>query len=409
VNLTARRDGSSRFGSNNRFHNFGAIGAAWLFSQESFIKDHITFLSFGKLRASYGTSGNDQIGDYQFLSLYEPVTYSNQYQGTIGLQPTGLTNPYIQWELTKKLQAGIDLGFIQDRVLVNANYYYNTSANQLLYYSLPIATGFTEIYRNFPATVVNSGLELAINTINIQKQVFSWSTNFNITIPRNKLKAFPDLASSNYANQLMIDKPLSIIKQFKFAGVNPETGRYQYLGADGAVTSSPVSITDQIVLFTPDPRWYGGLQNSLSFKGFSLDLLLQFVKQKVNNNYTLGLTNSVGRGTANQTVSVLSRWQEKGDNASIQKFSSLSDFSIGATSSNADVTDASYVRLKNCSFSWNLPPDWLKKAHLTKGRIFIQGQNLLTFTKYKGLDPESLGISSLPPLRVWTVGVQLTL
>jgi TonB-linked SusC/RagA family outer membrane protein len=408
VNLTARRDGSSRFGNNNRFHNFGAIGAAWLFSQENFIKNHITFLSFGKLRASYGTSGNDQIGDYQFLSLYEPVSYSNQYQGVTGLRSKGLTNPYIQWEQTKKLQTGIDVGFIKDHILVNINYYYNTSANQLLFYSLPIATGFTGIYKNFPATVMNSGWEISLNTVNIQKKDLDWSTNFNITIPKNKLKAFPDLASSNYADQLVIGKPLSIFKQFKFAGVNSETGEYQYLGADGVLTNSPIFITDQTVLFNPDPKWYGGIQNSVSFNGFVLDVFFQFVKQEARNN-NFGLTSSVGRGTANQNVDVLDRWQKPGDHAHVQKFSSLVNFSIDPTSSDAGITDASYIRLKNLSLSWNLPSTWLKTSHLTRARIFIQGQNLLTFTKYKGLDPESLSISSLPPLRVWTFGVQVTL
>jgi TonB-linked SusC/RagA family outer membrane protein len=408
VNLTARRDGSSRFGSNNRFHNFGAIGAAWLFSQESFIKDHIAFLSFGKLRASYGTSGNDQIGDYQFLSLYAPITYDNQYQGAIGLQSTGLTNPYIQWELTKKLQAGIDMGFIQDRILVNANYYYNTSSNQLLYYSLPIATGFTGIYRNFPATVANLGWEFAINTINVQKKCLNWSTSFNITIPKNRLKKFPNLSSSSY-NLLVIGESIATARLYKFAGVNTETGKYQYMGADGVVTSSPISLTDQTVLFNPDPKWYGGLQNSLSFKGFTLDALFQFVEQKARD-YTFGLTNAVGRGTLNQNTAVLNRWQQEGDHNKVQKFSSLSNFSIdNRLASNAAISDASYIRLKNLSFSWNMPPAWLKTSSLAKGRIFIQGQNLLTFTKYNGLDPESLSISSLPPLKVWTLGIQLTL
>jgi TonB-linked SusC/RagA family outer membrane protein len=158
VNLTARRDGSSRFGINNQFHNFGAAGAAWIFSKEDFLKSALPFISFGKLRGSYGTTGNDLIGDYAFLSRYSTFTVANPYRGVVGLLPAGLSNADLQWEETKKMQFGIDLGFMNDRILIGVNYFNNTSSNQLLAYTLPYTSGFANIPAvNFPATIQNSG------------------------------------------------------------------------------------------------------------------------------------------------------------------------------------------------------------------------------------------------------------
>ncbi len=159
VDITARRDGSSRFGPANQFHDFGSAGAAWVLSQTDLFKKHLPTVNFAKLRASYGTTGNDQIADYKYLNLYTPTTAAVPYQGSTGLYVNGLTNPYIQWERTKKIQAGIDLGFLTDRLVLNVTYAHNTSSNELLYYGLPIITGFPNIISNFPATLTNTSWE----------------------------------------------------------------------------------------------------------------------------------------------------------------------------------------------------------------------------------------------------------
>src|SRR5207244_2033054 len=145
-------------------HNFWSAGGAWIFSEEDLIKNSLSFLSHGKLRASYGTTGNDQIGEYQYLSLYNPTTFGVPYQGANGLAPNGLPNPFLQWEETRKLQFGLDLGFLKDRILFNSGYFLNRSSNQLLGYALPYVTGFGSINSNFPATVENSGWEFSLNT-----------------------------------------------------------------------------------------------------------------------------------------------------------------------------------------------------------------------------------------------------
>lgn len=418
VDLTARRDGSSRFGPQNQFHDFGAVGLSWIFSQESFIKNNLSFVSFGKLRASYGTTGNDQIGNYTFLSLYSPVVPGIPYQGATGLAPIGLTNPYLEWELTKKSEVGIDLGFLHDRILFNLSYYENRSSNQLLEYSLPWLTGFQGITENFPATIQNSGFEVTFSTINVKTRDFTWSTHINLSHNQNKLAAFPNLATSTYAGgALVVGRPLTDIPVFHYLGVNPITGVYQFSDGKKGTTPTPDTAANfletRVGLVNTAPVLFGGLENSFQYKGFELDILFQFAK-KIAPNYFFGtfLPGLFDGGQANQPAYVLNRWQKSGDIASHQRYSSgygLAEEWLDAIQSDASYSDASYIRLKNLSLSWQLPHNWKKGAHIQNASLFIHGQNLLTITRYKGLDPETQSSTSLPPLRILTFGLQVGL
>jgi TonB-dependent starch-binding outer membrane protein SusC len=412
INITARRDGSSRFGSKNQFHNFASIGGAWIFTSERFIKNNLSFLSFGKMRGSYGTTGNDQIGDYRYLNLYTPINAGVPYQNTSAIEVTALPNPYLQWEKTKKLQFGLDLGFVKDRILLTVNYVRNTSSNQLLSYALPVMTGFPGIISNFPATIQNTAWELSLNVTNIKANHFNWSTNFNLTVPENKLISFPDLATSTYASLLVIGEPITVTKAYHFLGVDQLNGVFQFSDSHGNPTTTPNNLTDKTVLINTLPKFYGGFQNNLKYKGLQLDFLFQFVKQ-IGSNYLYNYANVPGqfvRGYNNEPVTVLNRWQKAGDVSSIQKVSqnfSLSGSADNFRFSDAVYSDASYIRLKNLSLSWQLPDKWLRMAHLQSSRIYIQGQNLLTITDYQGMDPENMSSTSLPPLRVITLGLQI--
>jgi len=409
INLTGRRDGSSRFGPADRFHNFGSIGVGWIFSEENFTKKYFPCLSFGKLRASYGTTGSDQIGNYGFMSLYQPITVGVPYQGGTALEPNRFTNPFLQWEETKKLEFGLETGFFKDRILLTASFFRNRSSNQLLSYTLPLFTGFGSVTRNFPATVQNTGWELVLNTHNLETPGFSWETNFNITIPSNKLVAFPNLATSTYASTLIIGEPVTTRKLPDFYRVNPETGKYEFLDSKGNPTYTPVR-GDYIPVNTGTPRFYGGLGNTLRYKGIQLDFLFQFVDQ-LGKNYRFG--NNPGTfARGNQPSYVLERWQNPGDVTSVQRFDGAGKISRQydlANLSNASYSDASYIRLKNVAVSWQLPMQWIRRAHLQSCSIYAQGQNLLLITKYKGLDPETLSSRTLPPLRVITAGIKLGL
>jgi TonB-dependent starch-binding outer membrane protein SusC len=412
LNLSGRRDGSSRFGAADQFHYFGSVGGAWLFSQEELIKDNLPFISLGKLRGSWGVTGNDQIGNYQFMSLYSPVSEAVPYQNISGLAPNGLPNPYLQWEETKKLQFGVDLSVLRDRIVFTTNYVHNRSSNQLLQYALPIVTGFNGILQNFPATIQNTAWEFMVNTTNIKGKNFTWTSSINLTIPENKLVSFPNLSTSTYASSLIIGKPVGSFMTYHFLGVDPTTGVYQFADSHGNATSSPNYQTDRTAFVNTAPRFYGGLENSFAYKGFRASFLLQFVKQTGGTNDYFGFTSPPGYKSSNQPVSVLKRWQEPGDITDIERYNSnrsLITPYFTAQASDAGFSDASFIRLRNLSLSYTFPDKWGKKTGIRNMRIYVQGQNLLTLTKFHGMDPENQSINSLPPLRVLTAGVQVGL
>jgi len=411
-NLTGRRDGSSRFGSRSQFHNFAALGIAWIFSNLKVIQNNLSFLSFGKLRASYGTTGSDQIGDYQFLSLYSPVPQDVPYQGIPNYQPNGIANPYLEWEETKKLQFGLDLGFLKDRILFGANYYENRSSNQLSNYSLPKTAGFNVIAMNQAYKIQNSGWEMVLSTTNTTKG-FLWSSSFNLTVPNSRLIDYPDLVKSSVNSTAVIGKPLSSIRLFHFLGVNPSTGVYEFADKDGNPTITPNDLLDKTVIIDLAPKFYGGIQNTVTIRNFQLDFLFSYVKQIAQNNaFGNGTPGMFSVGNGNQLASLSGRWKKPGDFAVIQRFSTGTDLDQSLSNvyqSDAAWSDASYLRLKNLSISWTIPARWKKAARLENCRLFLQGQNLWTLTGYSGLDPETKSSNTLPPLRVITLGVKASL
>ena len=405
VNLTARRDGSSRFGPGKQFGNFGAAGIGWIFSKEKFFEDNFSLLSFGKLRASYGTTGNDQITDYQYLSTYTPI--SPTYEGTSGLRPTQLTNPYFAWEVVKKLEVGIDLGFLKDRILLSGTYYRNRTGNQLVGEPLPSVTGFTSVQANLPAVVQNTGMELTLNTINIRSNAFKWTTSANLTLPSNKLVAFPGLSAfPGYENVYVVGKSLFIKKVYHFTGVNPQTGLYSF--ATKNANGTPSTPQDQVVSKPITQKFYGGILNSFSYKGFQLDVFIQYVSQ-LGYNYQYSMSTPPGYYNNNQPTAVLGRWTSAGDLTAIQRFTT-SDYNSYGTLLQSDrvITSASFLRLKNLALSYTLPGNWKGRLHLQNARIYLQCQNLFTITHYPGLDPETAGLV-LPPLRMVTAGLQVNL
>jgi len=412
VNFSARRDGSSRFGSENQFNNFAAIGGGWVFSKESLFKNQLSFISFGKLRGSYGMTGNDQIGDYKFLNLYNPISVGVAYQGATGIGIAGLPNPHLKWEETKKSQFGLDLGILQDRILLTVNYFNNRSSNQLLSYALPNLTGFGNIIDNFPATVRNYGLEFVVNIAAVKSKYFSWTSNINLTLPKNKLVAFPNISASSYASTYIVGQPVSLAKTYHLVGVDPAIGVYQFADSTGKSTFAPDYSKDRTILQNSSPSCFGGFENSFSYKGFELDIFFQFVKQKAVSD-RFGIGTGVGVFNINQPTWVLDRWQKPGDITTIQKYSStnkyFSQLSNAESSSDAAWMDASYIRLKNLSLAWQVPNTWKHKLSLKNAQLYVHAQNLITITNYKGLDPETKSIQSLPPLKVLTIGIRIGL
>lgn len=404
LNLTGRRDGSSRFGPGKQFANFGAVGAAWIFSQERLIEDNLSFLSYGKIRGSYGITGNDQIGDYRFLDAWGP--YERNYGNTSALYPMWLYNPNYGWESNKKLEAALELGFFNDRLLISTAYFRNRSGNQLVEYTLPTQTGFYGITANLPALIQNKGWELAINTDNIRNLNFRWSSTFTLTLPENKLLDFPDLETSTYAYQYAIGVPLNLIYGFKSLGVNPETGYYHYLDVD---EDGNYNINDYQVHGHLDPKFYGGFRNAVSYKGLEADIFIEF-RNQLGMNYIGSLygARQIPGSMYSQPKLVMDRWQESGDITDIEKYSTIvSSTTSRIVNSDAVFGDASFIRLKNVSLSYTLPRSIVSHIKAQAMRIYMQGQNLITITNYKGSDPESRNLFTMPPLTTYTLGLQL--
>ncbi|HZY82824.1 MAG TPA: SusC/RagA family TonB-linked outer membrane protein [Cyclobacteriaceae bacterium] len=406
-NLTARRDGSSRFGPDRRFSNFGAIGAAWIFSEDFFKNSSV--LSFGKVRSSVGVTGNDQIDDYGYLDSYSAYPYP--YQGRSGLIPTLLANPDYSWEKTLKTEVAIDLGFFNDRIGLSTAYYNNESSNQLTGYNLPTITGFSSMQYNLPATVRNTGVELMLRSDNLKTADVSWNTTATLTIPRNKLVSYPGIETSPNANQWQVGKPLAETKKFHYIGVDPQTGLHKFEDRDGngSGTQSP---GDLVAGGWTGQKYFGSITNTIRYRELELMFMIQFANQ-VGRKYSTALLVFPAPGSmANQPVEVMERWQNPGDATTIQKFTQRpagsTAYLYSALSDNL-ATDASFTRLKNVSLSYNLPERLIRPLKVQALRVFFQGQNLLTFTKYIGMDPEPTIPNSLPPLRVLTGGLQISI
>jgi len=398
LNISGRRDGSSRFGPGKQFGDFGAVGAGWVFSEENFMKK-FSFLNYGKIRTSAGVTGNDRIGDYQYIARWGTSSAALPYQGVSGLYPINLENPDFAWERNRKLEAAIELGFLQDRVFVSADYYRSRSDNQLIGYTLPTQTGFSSITANRNAVLENRGWEFMINTTNVKMRNFTWKTAFNITIPRSELVAYPNLATSSYSTLLVIGQPVTIRKYLQYQGVDPTTGIYQLNGIN--LTTNRTEIRDL------GQRLYGGFQNTVTYKGWSLDVFFHVVQQ--SGLSSINFTAPGGR--SNQPVTVLKRWQNKGDITDVQKFSTtgapVTQFSYYSNYSSARVVNASFIRLKNVSISYEFDHRVIQQLKVASLRVYFQGQNLLTFSPYQNGDPETLSFTTAP-IRMLSAGIQAT-
>lgn len=408
-NITGRRDGSSRFGPNRRFHNFGAIGVGWILSEEAFLKNGVPFVSFAKLRGSYGTTGNDQIGNYRFMSLYGIGNQGIPYQGGSISMPMQLPNPNLEWEETRKLQLGVDLRLLKDRMAITVNYNRNRTSNSLTYVQMPTISGFDRFLKNIPALIQNTGWEFSVSNINIDSKQLRWTSNFNLTIPRNKLLSFPGLETSTLRGYMEIGHPLNIGKVAPFYGIDPNTGNYQVRDRHGNPVSNPAE-EDRTIITYDGPRWYGGFENSISYKGFTLDFLFQFTKQYGFDLLTLGApgffsTSYSTQVLGNQLSTVMQRWRKPGDNTIYQRFSSNASNSY-TNSGDLAYKNLSFVRMKNVVLSYNIEGRLKQRIKMQQLRLYINAQNLFTITRYQGLDPETQSIFSLPPLRMVTIGVQ---
>lgn len=407
VNLSARRDGSSRFGPGKQFGNYGAIGAAWIFTEEPRIKKSLNFLSFGKIRGSYGTTGSDVVSDYQYLTRWSSIS-TYPYAGSSSLVPIQHSNDKYHWPTNRKLEAALDFGILKNRVSFSVAWYRSRCNDQLVYFPLSIYTGFSSVIANSPANVENKGLEFMLNAKVIDTKNFIWTLNFNTGKNKNKLLSYPNIEQSPYRDVYVVGQPLNIVRKLHYTGVDPQTGLYTFEDRfkDGTISTSSDS-TDDRYIFDANPKFTGGLGSTFRFKGIELNLFCYIVKQKGINAL---FTPAAVPGSINNTSLYVfnNRWRKPGDVVSVAKFTTMPDPSYGNFSQSDGVyTDASYIRLSNVSLTYSLPEKLIKRTGLQMVQIRLTAQNLFTITNYKGVDPETQNFGGMPPAKIITGGINL--
>lgn len=375
LTLTARADGSSKFGANNRYGYFPAASFAWRLAEEKFIKKY-SWINELKVRASIGLTGNDGISDFSSLGLYGG---GFNYGGVSGTAPIQLPNPDLKWESTLQKGIGFDLGIFDDRLSLNVDLYMNKTSDLLLDRPIPSSTGYTSITANI-GDLENKGIEVMLNTKNI-KGAFTWNTSFNIAANRNKVLKLnngqPITDQGRGGNWVVEGEPIGVFYGYRCLGVDPTTGNlvYEDISRDGELNSD-----DLTKIGDPNPDFTAGMTNNFSYGNFDLSVFLHsMIGNDIFNGTWIYLQS--GTGEDNQTTAMLRRWMKPGDITDIPR--------EGDTyKSSRFIENGSFMRIKNVTLSYSIPASVLSKVKLKSLRIYASGQNLYTFTTYTGMDPE---------------------
>ncbi len=375
-----RVDGSSRFGKENRYGAFPAISAGWIISEENFLKSSDA-LSFLKLRASLGRTGNAEIGNFSSLTLYSASAYAD----IAGLIATQIGVPKLGWERTDQFDIGLDFGLLKNRISGEIDYFKKNTQDLLLNIPLPATNGFTSLTKNI-GSMENKGWEFVVNA-NALTGDFKWTISANVSTYRNKVTKLvaPVPPGSRTLGRLAVGQPYGQFYGRKYMGVDPNNGDALYMTADGKTTNT-YSLAVDTILGNPNPDYYGGFNNRFSYKGFDLDIQSQFVKGADLYNIA-GFFQSVnGDYFDNQTVDQMAYWKKPGDVTNIPQPRLYAG--NGGSKSSRWVQDGSYFRIKSVNLGYNLPRALVTRARIESARIYVAGTNLLTRTKYKGYDPE---------------------
>ena len=414
LEFSARVDGSTRFGENNQYGFFPAGSAAWRVSEESFMDD-VDWISELKLRASYGVTGNDQIGFFPQLGLFGA---GNNYARTPGIVPAQIANDDLQWERVTQADVGFDLGLFNDRIFLTTAFYQKTTNDLILEVPVPRSQGYNQYARNV-GTMENLGIDVGLETRNFVGE-FQWTTNFNLGWLKNEVTDLVEEIPSGvqFATE---GQPLGYFNLIPYEGVDPVTGKPLWRNAEGLVTTSPSAGTDRRRVGKVLPTFTGGLTNTFSYKGVSLNALLQFETGRdiYNDTYRFLMNNA----SFNVHENYLTAWQERGDITSVPRNFAFDAVDNSTRQSSRWLQDGSYLRLRSVTLSYRLPSSVMDGLNISRARIYVRGTNLLTFdgiTDGTG-DPEvntggnfgvlNSGVSffTAPQQRAITGGVSVTL
>ncbi|WP_217602864.1 TonB-dependent receptor [Chitinophaga sp. GbtcB8] len=378
LGASVRTDGSSRFGPNNRWGTFPAVSAGWVISQEDFLKSQQT-LSFLKLRASYGFTGNAEIGEYQYLSLYN----ISNYPGLPGFVPSQLANPDLHWEKTKQFDVGLEFGLFKGRLSGEVDYYDKKTSDLLLAVNIPSTTGYSFITQNL-GKLSNKGVELTLNSINFDGP-FRWTTSFNIAYNKNRITDIQGQIIEAGQQRAVEGEAIGAFFLQKYLGVDPATGDALYEDKDGKPTTSYNQAVRKVV-GNSNPDFTGGFNNTFSYKGFDLSAFFTFVQgNEIYNRAGVYQSASFGGSLDNQTTEVLARWQKPGDITNVPRVS-LS-YPTGQRASSRWIYDGSYIRLKTVTLGYNIPKSVMAALKISSARVYVSGYNLWTKADYIS-DPE---------------------
>jgi TonB-linked SusC/RagA family outer membrane protein len=449
-----RADGSSKFRDDNKWSYFPSGAVAWRLSSEPFMQQ-FSFLSDAKLRASWGITGNNRVSEYATYARVDfPISGYYSYNNTLqqGAVLSSMENKDLKWENTTQTDAGIDLGFFKQRLTLTADYYKKVTSNLLLNAALPPTTGYNAAYKNIGKTS-NEGFEIGFSSINIDKPDFVWSSSFNIAFNKSKVIALSQnqesITSAISWDQWYASVPLYITKIGQPLGqmygyisdgvyqysdfdrlanggyllkdnvptngntrsaIQPGDAKYKDLNGDGIVNDY-----DRTVIGRGFPVHIGGFSNNFRYKNFDLNIFFQwsYGNDIVNANR---LNFEIGNKTyLNQYQSFQARWTPDNTNTTMPRAGGQ----YGYVYSTRIIEDGSYLRLKTAALGYNLPVKVLNKVKIKSCRFYVAAQNILTWTKYTGSDPEvSISYSPLTPgfdysayprARTFTAGLNVSL
>jgi len=392
VTVNFRADGSSKLAPGNRWGYFPSASVAWRISGEDFMKD-VTWINDLKIRAGWGQQGNQSgLADYAWVQQYNTNYYDWTKTEFADATPTlggksNIGNKDLTWETTTQTNIGIDWSMFNSRLIVTLDGYYKYTKDLLM--NVPLPSPYPSIYRN-EGEMSNWGLELAINSVNIEKNDWRWTTDFNISMNRNKLEKLnlqqvyyytqTSEALSEYVVRMTPGQPLSQFWGYTAKGVDPETGMIIYEDYNG---DGKVNVADKHYIGDANPLFTAGLTNTISWKGLNLSFLL--TSSVGNDIYNASKIEMIGMYTGgNQIKDVVRRWRIPGQITDIPKAGELDNL----RASTRWIEDGSYLKVKNITLSYDITHPALKKANINRIQPYITLDNMITFTNYTGYDPE---------------------
>lgn len=391
LQASVRGDGSSLFGSKSKWGVFWSVGASWNINNEKWMKNTSHWLSTMKLRASYGVNGNNNIAPYRAYGTYSTV----QYNGTIGMMPSRPENPELSWEKNKTWNVGLDLGFFDERLTFNFDFYNRLTTDMLLSKQVPYTTGFESNFMNV-GSLRNRGAELQIEGVAIRTNDWYWSIGANVSFNRSLVLDLGDSeflsvadsrAGNNDSTPLRIAKGHGLYTFYMrdWAGVNPSNGMPMWYDEDGKITSV-VSKARYVYQGSPEPKATGGFNTTLAWKGLSLSAFFEFV---AGNTVIFSLNNDVDgySMTGNCSNLVLNYWKNPGDTG-VNPKPVAGQPSQSYKYSTRHLQDGSYMRIKDVTLSYNFPEKWMKACKLQGVRLYVSALNPYTFSHVKAMDPE---------------------